>query len=354
MRKMQHKKWASLILAFLIMTASAVITVKTGSKAEDTWYDVKMDAAQRMNACMERIREYKKEVGLELIPEDYHGTGILGADYTYITTTLGAVEAKRTTANPDMAAMVVQMLVKAGVSPGDTVGAGFSGSFPGLNLAVLCACDAMGVRYVYISSVGSSTYGANQPELTFPDMACRLVKDGLVSNYPTAITLGGTNDVGAEMEPQLRQMILNRLEQYEIPIWNIADYEENIAARMNLYEEEGPIACFIGVGGNLTTMGLGYTELGQGVLRPRNGLVTPKSGLVERYRAEGIPAIFLLNVKKLVADYGLAYDPEVLPELGTSAVFFRKQYSAAPALAGILLTSVILAWGFKVRKKELE
>ena len=61
-----------------------------------------------------------------------------------------------------MGALLVQMLTEAGVKSGDTIGAGFSGSFPTLNLAVLAAGEAMNVKVIYIASMGASTFGANQ------------------------------------------------------------------------------------------------------------------------------------------------------------------------------------------------
>ena len=39
---------------------------------------------------------------------------MIGDEYTPITTSLGSEEAKRTTANPDMAALLVQMLTEPG------------------------------------------------------------------------------------------------------------------------------------------------------------------------------------------------------------------------------------------------
>ncbi len=42
---------------------------------------------------------------------------------------------------------------------GDTVGAGFSGSFPAMDLAVIAACQVMGVELIYISSVGHPPTG---------------------------------------------------------------------------------------------------------------------------------------------------------------------------------------------------
>ena len=56
-------------------------------------------------------------------------TGMIGDEYTPITTSLGSGGGEADTANPDMAALLVQMLTEAGVKSGDTIGAGFSGSF---------------------------------------------------------------------------------------------------------------------------------------------------------------------------------------------------------------------------------
>ena len=149
-------------------------TAATGRAAPTPYYQVQLEAAGRMQACMDAVKGYKAERDIPLSPEDTHQTGMIGEEFNLLTTTLGEIGAKRTTANSDMAALAVKLLHQAGVQPGDTVGAGFSGSFPAMNLAVLTACDAMDVQVVYIVSMGSSVYGANNPDLTFPEMAWML------------------------------------------------------------------------------------------------------------------------------------------------------------------------------------
>lgn len=312
---------------------------------------VKLEAAGLMQNWMDAVKEYKAEAGLALSPDDLHQTGMIGEPYTMITTTNGALEAKRTTANPDMAALMVQMLTEAGIGAGDTVGAGFSGSFPSLDLAVLAACQTMGIKCVYIASVGASTYGANQPELTFPDMACRLYQDGLLDTPPALVTPGGQDDCGLDMDQDLLAQIMERIRGYGVATMEQPNLEQNLQARMALYEQEGPIACFIGVGGNLTTTGLGEKEVGWGLIAPYTIQKAGKNdGLIQRYNLEGLPVIHLLNVKRLVADYGLAYDPEQLPELGEGAVYYTTQYPRWPALLGLAGGGAILILG--VRKKE--
>lgn len=337
-----------LLLAALVLALSVAVTVTGGSVVRADNFDAKLEAAQIMQACMDRVKAYKEELGIPLSPDDLHRTGMIGEPYTGITTTNGALEAKRTTANADMAALVVQLLDEAGVKSGDTVGAGFSGSFPSMNLAVLAACAAMDVNLIYISSVGASTYGANQPELTFPDMVCRLVADALLPQQGAAVSLGGQMDCGLDMDPQLADQIRVRLERGPVPLLYEEDFAKNIAARMEIYEQQGPISCFIGVGGNLTTSGRGENELSQtwGVIRPdRVRSVNERSGLMEIYNAHGLPVIHLLNVKRLVADYGLAYDPERLPAPGESAVYYTTQYPWQYAALGLAGAAVLLVWG---------
>lgn len=314
-------------------------TAATGRAAPTPYYQVQLEAAGRMQACMDAVKGYKAERDIPLSPEDLHQTGMIGEEFNLLTTTLGEIGAKRTTANSDMAALAVKLLHQAGVQPGDTVGAGFSGSFPAMNLAVLAACDAMGVQVVYIVSMGSSVYGANNPDLTFPEMAWMLYEDGYLKSPPICYSIGGDYDVGLEMNPDMLETVLERLEaELPIPLFYEPDYTANIEARIALYEANGPIQAFIAVGGNTTSLGLteGATSLGQGLISPRwNHRVLPYSGLVERYSAAGLPVINLLNIKKLVADYGLSFDPPQLPQPGTSAVYYETVYAWPVALGGM-------------------
>lgn len=333
MRKLPR---TSIAAAAAVLLLAVALTFSGVKRAPAPDYEQKLAAAELMRACMDRIRSYKEEAGLTLAEEDIHGTWLIGAPYTMVTTTIGALEAKRTTANPDMAALAVQLLREAGVKPGDRVGAAFSGSFPGLNLAVLSACQVMEVDLAYICSAGSSTYGANQPELTFPEMAHRLVEDGLLSQDGIAVSMGGDFDCGMEMYPDLRDEILTRLKNLGPPLIWEEDYQTNLTLRRTYYEEGGPIRCFIGVGGSVTTLGLVEDQLDCGVTQPYTiQTVTKNSGLMEIYNAEGLPVIHLLNVKRLAADYGLAFDPQQLPPPGESAVYFTAQYPWHWAAGGL-------------------
>lgn len=357
---MAGKKRLALAGAAACLILGIVLTLMGASRQRTEDYDRKLAAAGLMQSWMDAIKGYKQEAGLAVSEEDLHETGLIGAPYTEITTTHGALEAKRTTANPDMAALMVEMLTQAGLEPGDTVGAGFSGSFPALDLAVLAACQTMDVKCIYIASVGASTYGANQPELTFPDMAYRLVADGLLDTPPALVTPGGLDDCGLDMDEGVRETILKRLEERGAHIMRQPDFEQNLQARMDLYQAQGPIDCFVGVGGNLTTTGAGALDVPYGLIAPdRIRAVSRSSGLVQRYNAQGLPVIHLLNIQRLTADYGLPYDPERLTPPGESAVYYTTVYPRLPGALCLVGAVVCLGAGFlwprwKERRNEYE
>ena len=227
-----------------------------------------------------------------------------------------------------------------------TFGANFSGSFPSLNLAVLSACKAMEVKCVYISSVGSSNYGANDPELTFPDMALKLAAKGIIDSPGVAFSVGGTGDIGAEMAQEVISPIVERLKAQGLPQLVADDYRSNLLLREQLFEGSGVISCFVNAGGNITSLGEGESAFyfGQGLLTGKIIPVTEESGLIEIYRNRGISVVHLLNLRKLTADYGIAYDPVTLPPKGTSALFVRPSYNriAAVICLGVSVAGLLL------------
>ena len=334
-----------LFTAILILSITLVLLIISAQTVVSDDFQTKLDAAHIMQACMDQIKQYKAEMGIQIAEEDIHQTGLIGDEFTSITTTVGVLEAKRTTANADMAAVAVQMLTEAGIKRGDTVGAAFSGSFPGMNLAFLSAAEAMGLDLVYTASVGASMYGANQQALTFPDMLQHLIQNGILSQYPAALSLGGDGDCGLNMDPDAAMEIRKRLEGYGYPFIYIENYKENINERLTIYDQYD-IRCFVGVGGNVTTTGEGENDLPYGVVLPKEPyVIDSESGLLEHYLARGLPVIHVLNMKELVAQYGLAYDPQILPEQGTSAIYMHTQYRWPIGIAGVLITIAILIIG---------
>lgn len=350
---MSKKRVYSLLFAAALLLWSIVGIASTmGTRAKTTCYEAQLDAYRRMETAMQAVKHYKQAYGIEFSPLDLRKTGMIGEEYNGITTTLGALEAKRTTADSNMAAMIVRMFTEAGLAAGDNVGAGFSGSFPALNLAVIAACDAMELNLTYISSVGASTYGANNPQLTFPEMAHLLYMDGLISTDSRLVTMGGDYDTGHGMDETLAAEIEQRLQTAGLELMKQPDYNANLTARRQLYEAAG-IDCFVAVGGNTTSLGQGETTVvGQGLLESALsvGRIDEKSGLVQWYQAQGLPVINLLNIKQIVADYALPFDPLVTSVAGESAVFYTTAYPRGLITAALASVLALLVWLWWMRR----
>ena len=137
------------------------------------------------------------------------------------------------------------------------------------------------------------------------------------------------------MDPACAEEIRGRLAEAGLLLLEEPDYRRNLELRQQLYQQEGPIDCFVAVGGNVTSMGRGESgiSLGQGLLSPEKIVrLTEDSGLVQRYLSQGLPVINLLNIKQLAADYGLPYDPAQWPERGPlpSTLRLTTRGGAAP------------------------
>lgn len=327
-RKLNKKQYLILAAGLILALLCVFLTLKSGRSAPKDMYSEALEAAEKMQKCMDAVKTEKYNRGIVIPPEDRFSTGLIGEDFNFITTTLGDISAKRTTANPDMAAMMVFMLDEAGLSEGDTLGCNFSGSFPSLNIATICACDALGIKPVYICSCGASTWGANNPELCFPEMAALLYEKHLISTPPALITPGGGDDVGSGMDPDMLGEIWSRVESLGYPLMVERDFGKNISERQKLFDSAG-IGCFISVGGNITSLGYNMITdtIGQGILNARINTINAGSGLLEIYLNRGVSSILLLNIRQLAADRGFAFDPDSLAIPGTSSMYYKTVYS---------------------------
>lgn len=334
-----------ILFAALLLASACFYSQLHAVYVKDDYYREKEESAILMQKCIEAIAKYKTENNIAFSPLDIHKTGIIGEDYSPITTTLGSIEAKRASASPDMAALAVTLLVQSGVKKGDTVAAVFSGSFPAVNIAVLSACEILDLNCIYITSIGSSAHGANNAQLTFPDMVKILYDNGLIKSREAAVTPGGQDDVGRDMDQESLKIIIGRLEDNGSNVILIEDYKDNLKAKDKLLNGDGKISCFINAGGNITSMGKSDSAyyLGQGIILPFSAELSKNSGLIEIYSNKGIPVINFLNIKKLFTDYNLAYDPSVVPPIGESAVYYKAEFDRTlPALAVILAFLLLL------------
>lgn len=276
-----------------------------------------------MARSLASIKALRLEKGISLDRAlDPNETGIIGEEFTPLTTSLGDAAAKRTAANPAFAGVVADYFQRAGLEPGDVVAIGGSGSFPAFVLASLCAARALDLRPVLIYSIGSSMYGANIPGFTFVDMLARLRSDGLLPYSIAAVAPGGERDTGrGVLFDEEGTTLVDEARRSGLPLVEGATLADRIRRRMAIYDAEAgsrPIRCFVNVGG--ATANYGDTEASLAV---PNGLVLklpslPSSssrGLLFEFAARGVPVIHLLYVKGLARENGLPFDPVPFPPL---------------------------------------
>ena len=340
MKKKQILRLAA--LAVLIIAFALLEATKVTIPAEDSEW--KLEASRRAAACYEAIYQLKLERGLEMnAAADINHTGMIGLEYSFITTTIGNLEAKRTATNPNMAAVAVDMFQELDLQPGDKVAVNCSGSFPALNTAVLCAIDVMELDPFLISSFGASTHGANDPELTWLDMEHHLFTEGLIEHKSDLFSIGGMEDVGKEMDPGLRETITQRIQSYGYELFYDEDLIHNIETRYARYLEQGELKCFINVGGNDASFGDSNI-----MVHTDGGILTELSendnstGLVQLFLKDSTPVIHLLNIKSLATEYELPIDPVPLPQPGEGGVFYETQHRTWIAILGLCGAAVLL------------
>ncbi len=312
-------------------------------------YDLKMHAAQRMLLAFDALRADRAAAGWALDEiNDPNQSALIGERYSLITTDQGELGAKLTSINPNFAAVLLQMLSDAGAKKGDKVAVGFTGSFPALNIAVIIACEVLEVEPVIITSVGSSSWGANESEFTYLDMERILFEQGLIRHRTLAASIGGGEDIGRALSRSGRKLIEDAIRRNQVAAIAGKSLEENIDARRLLYGEQAhgePYACFVNVGGGLAVLGSSETAalIPPGLNLEYRQMNYPNRGILFDFWEQAIPVIHLLNVDEIAVKYGLPRSPVPLPSVGLGKVFTVERYNLTIAsISAIILFSVLL------------
>ncbi len=293
-------------------------------------YDEMTAAAVKMGEAIDVVKSYCLEFNITINDEtDLNRTGLIGPELTGITSSLGHLEAKRSTTNPDMAALIVKLLYDAGVGRGDYIAVGSSASFPALMIAALSAAETIGVNPVMIISLGASNFGATRSDFNLLHIYDLLLEEGVFETRPAAISLGGDLDTGEGFGPDTKNDLIRQIEDSRIPFIFEEDLEKNIAKRMKIIESTASkeyISAFINIGGSYANMGNSFLALN---VRPglnKDLPLPPKEdrGMIFEMASRDIPVIHLLYMRGLVQDYGLAWDPVPFPEPGISSVYYRE------------------------------
>ena len=333
MRRPRRRIRWDLLLMLALGTAAVAITEGLGSGTSGDQSRM-LRASRLMQSGIEAISAHRMTGGPALDRgADINATGLIGAQFSPMTTTVGSLEAKRTTTNPNMAGLVVFLLAEAGVQEGDFIAVAASGSFPGLILATLCAADAMNLDVALISSLGASQWGANLADFTWLDIEDVLCESGIISRRSSAATVGGDLDIGRDLSDETRTRLRARIEGSGAVLIDDPDLADNVAERMSVYRTaagDRPSAAFVNIGGAWANLGTDASvlNLSPGVneieILPRS----ERRGVVHAMAADGVPIIHLLNIRELAQRFGMPWDPSPLPKPGL--LHFTQENHRAP------------------------
>lgn len=318
-------------------------------------YRMKLRAVSLMERAERAVAAAKRARGIPVDPRnDSDGTGLVGPQFTLITTDRGVQAAKALATHPNFAAAVTQMMLEAGVHPGDLVAVGMTGSLPGLNLAVLSACRAIRAQPVIVTSVGASMFGATDPDMTWLDMEQACVRAGIWSDRSIAASYGGGGDAGRGLSPQGRLLIEDAIRRSGALFLDGENVFAAVKRRVALYDSVAaargkPIRVYINVGGGVASLGGAQNArlIPAGFTRRLAARNYPNRGVLNVLAERRIPVIQLLEVERLARAFSI-----VDRETGTTAkpgkglLFIRYQYNlwivGGAALLVLLLNVVIL------------
>ena len=379
-RKEENKYFLLLyyILAIFI-TLAVVITLNTSSISIHRDYKIQINASNRSLHAMEVLKEKEEEVSKNYDYGDFYETyedkkyydnnnlktGMIGAEYTAITTTIGNLDSKITSLDPNFAAVYIKMFSELSLDKGDEIVINISGSFPMLDISCIMAAEEYGLKPYLMASVGASSFGATNPAFTIFDMLQYLYQQELISTKINVVSLGGSNDVGENFgefnDYNDRNLIIDRINKSGVNFLYEKDFDTNIEKRLQLIKETHKnVKLFINIGGN--SVGIGINE---NAFYKSNGIIyankykninSSKSGegLIGKFLKSGVNAIQMLNLKNIASNYGLEYGFNKLPEVGQGDSYYEKSYNLTyPIIAVVIVVTFLLYYKKKKHFKEI-
>jgi poly-gamma-glutamate system protein len=313
-------------------------------------FEEKIEAANRMQHGMDVIRTHRvRHVAAVDLDVDPTSSGLIGFAASSTTTNAGSLEAKRTTANPNWAAVVVDLLLRAGVERGDLVAVGLSGSFPALNLATFVAIEELGLEVVSVTSAGASSWGGNIPGLSWLDMERILIGAEVISHSSVAASLGGARDRAIGMSRSGRRRLRDAIERNGVSFIETKDEIKSIEQRMEIYAQHAGgrrFAAYVNAGGSLVSIGPKSVKriYKPGLILKPHPRALQIDSIIMRFLTDGVPVINLSKVLPLAEQYGLPIEPLELPPVGEGSVFEKREYSR-PLLAGSLVFLLTALYG---------
>ena len=331
-----------LLLLIALLLVPAVLFTWIQDQNAAPWTKAQRSAAERMASAFPVLVGAMETRGWEIDPRlDPNRTGLIGEEFSELTTTIGTLEAKRTSTQPGFAALMVRWLEEAGLVEGQSVLIASSGSFPALAIAAIIACEELDLDPIIVSSVGASSYGANRVGFAWPDMEGLLFDAGILRHRSALLTLGGEADLGFSYFGEGRRLAVEAIERSGLPAL-IAETPETQEAQRRAFVEAADPVLLINIGGNQLNVGEDGHLLAPGPMTSSR-YDSEHLGIIGWFLANDLPVIHLLHIRELAMAHGLPIDPIPLPEVGVLRSDEEKPGLLLPS-AALLPPILYLGW----------
>jgi len=359
------QKTSTLVFLSLLALVCLFISLQNRSIEISPLYDSKIKAANLMKQCLQSLKKSRLENSIFIdIENDPNETGLVGVPYSLITTDEGDLDAKLTTLDPNFSAVIVDLLFTAGLEKNDTIAVMLTGSMPGANIALLSACQVMGIHPIIISSIGASQWGANQVDFTWLDMEDILIENKLINSRSVASSIGGRNDMGRLLSPLGRDLIIENIKNYDLPLIRENRLADNIKKRTDIYNEYHPIDKYDGVvniGGGVASLGtsFNYRLIPPGIVNRSDIVDIDNSSGIEGafsyFLKRNITGLHILNIKSIIENYNLPFAPIPHPKIGEGVLYAKERYNLTIVfLCFLILTGSVAFIGYKSKKQIRE
>ena len=322
--------------------SSSVVTFRASD------YELKIASAEKMENALNVLKKYGRKY--PFLSRDPFDTRLvfLNTETSPLLTDIGKYEAKSTVLKPNFSALIIDQFSKSGLNKGDTIAVSMTGSMPGANIAVLMACEAMELEYILISSLGASSWGATDMNLSWPKMEKILYDNNLISKVSDKFTYGGGADY-LKRGTRYRKIYGGDSKRVSIDSLMISVYpnktmddlfilhglsnnevlndstgtilKTSINQRISFYEKscpDGSLSCFdayVNVGGGVASFGYkGKNKLKDnfGYVKANDVLdVLPsfekRNSVMAKFAESNIPLINITEIEKLIKGTDIGY-----------------------------------------------
>ncbi|HOP08368.1 MAG TPA: poly-gamma-glutamate system protein [candidate division Zixibacteria bacterium] len=265
---------------------------------------------------------------------------MIGDDFSSITTTIGSLEAKIASTNPEFAAVIVRWLLDSGIDSNSVTGVVLSASFPSLAVSTLAAIQTVGCRAVVISSMGASTYGANQPECTWLDMEHWLQTEGDLRYRSEIVTFGAEGDCGDGLAEEGLDAMRLAAQRCGYEVWIPETLEKSVERKIALLRSND-VDLLINIGGNQASLGAcsHAATIPNGYNPDYRGCNDPDRGIITRLSQQSVPFVHLLNIRDLAVRYDLDLTAERV-SADDQPPYAARTVDRVPVILGI-----VFVWG---------